>query len=183
MIKVIKPDSEDQEALRFSSTIFLAGSIEMGAAIDWQNQFLTKLEQVQDKIHKFKPDLEITVYNPRRINWDSSWEQSINNRQFTHQVVWELEKLERCDAIFMLLDENTKSPISLLELGLFARESGTRKLIVFCGEKFWRRGNVEITCERYGIPCHILKGNDFDDQAMNTFITHLKKVSPALWVG
>ena len=41
------------------------------------------------------------------------------------------------------------SPISLLEFGLHARSG---KMVVFCPEGFWRKGNVDIVCERYGIP-------------------------------
>src|SRR3546814_8063343 len=40
------------------------------------------------------------------------------------------------------------SPISLLETGLHARGG---KLILLCPEGFWRKGNVDITAERYGI--------------------------------
>jgi hypothetical protein len=48
----------------------------------------------------------------------------------------------------MYFDENTKSPISLLELGLYA-SSG--KMIVYCPEGFWRKGNVDIVAQRYDI--------------------------------
>jgi hypothetical protein len=44
---------------------------------------------------------------------------------------------------------STKSPITLLELGLLARSN---KLVVCCPEEFWRRGNVEVVCARYGVP-------------------------------
>jgi hypothetical protein len=46
------------------------------------------------------------------------------------------------------LDPKTKSPISLLELGLHANSS---KLIVCCPEGFYRKGNVDIVCKKYGI--------------------------------
>jgi len=143
MIQIIKPDSEDQKVKFLDLTIFLAGSIEMGSAVDWQKEVEETFEQ-----DIFKTD-GCTVYNPRRINWDSSWDQSINNVQFKEQVEWELNKLYECDIILMYLDENTKSPISLLELGLYAQET---KLIVICGENFWRRGNVEVTCDFYEVP-------------------------------
>jgi hypothetical protein len=48
----------------------------------------------------------------------------------------------------MYFDPNTQSPISLLELGLHARDG---KLIVLCPEGFWRKGNVDIVCEKYGV--------------------------------
>jgi hypothetical protein len=45
------------------------------------------------------------------------------------------------------LAPDTKAPISLLELGLFARSD---RVVVGCPDGFWRRGNVEIVCQRYG---------------------------------
>ena len=48
----------------------------------------------------------------------------------------------------MYFDPNTKSPISLLELGLFAKSG---KLIVYCPEGFWRKGNVDVVCKRYEV--------------------------------
>jgi len=48
----------------------------------------------------------------------------------------------------MHFSPETKSPISLLELGLYANSD---KLIVSCPAGYWRKGNVDIICERYGI--------------------------------
>ena len=61
---------------------------------------------------------------------------------------WELDTQEAADVIAMYFDPATKAPISLLELGLFA-SSG--KMIVCCPEGFWKRGNVQIVCARFGI--------------------------------
>ena len=119
-------------------SVFLAGSIDMGTAIDWQADLTKALS-----------DLEIKVYNPRRPNWDSTWTQEITFDPFRKQVEWELGNLERVDVIAMYLPEASKAPISLLELGLFA-SSG--RLIVACPKKFWRQGNVEIVCKRYNVP-------------------------------
>jgi hypothetical protein len=91
------------------------------------------------------------LFNPRRAEWDSSWLQDIENPQFYQQVNWELNALEKSDLIFMYFAPGTKSPISLLELGLFAH---TGKMIVCCPEGFWRKGNVEIVCERFNIPLY-----------------------------
>ena len=44
---------------------------------------------------------------------------------------------------------DTKSPITLLELGLMARSG---KLVVACPDGFWRRGNLEVVCARYQVP-------------------------------
>lgn len=121
--------------------IFLAGTIDMGNSVDWQQEFITA-------IAPFCESKEIGILNPRRKVWDSSWEQTIENEQFNKQVNWELDALEKADYIVMFLEKNSKSPISLLELGLFA-DSG--KLLVCCEQGFWRKGNVDIVCQRKNI--------------------------------
>lgn len=136
-IQIIYAPNEIPENADTEMVVFLAGSIEMGKAIDWQTQIA---EQLKDKNY--------LLLNPRRKDWDSSWKQSIGNRQFREQVEWELSAMDMADKIIMYFDVNTKSPISLLELGLYA-SSG--KLIVCCPEGFWRKGNVDIVCKKYGI--------------------------------
>ena len=121
------------------TTIFLAGSIEMGAAEDWQS-IIPDL---------FRDREELTFFNPRRDDWDSSWEQKESNPEFNKQVNWELDHLDKADIIFMYFSPETKSPISLLELGLYANSG---KMIVCCPDGFWRKGNVDIVCSRHGIP-------------------------------
>ncbi|KND51408.1 MAG: hypothetical protein ABA06_03810 [Parcubacteria bacterium C7867-001] len=118
--------------------LFLAGSIEMGAAEEWQ-------KKVQDAL----ADTDWIILNPRRDDWDNSWVQEKENAPFREQVEWELEGLERAEKILMYLDPTTKSPVSMIELGLFGKESG--KLIMICPKGFWRKGNIDIVCERYGI--------------------------------
>lgn len=136
--KVIKPTTENQNPLNGSIKIFLAGSIEMGAAEDWQV-----------RIEKFLENEKVTIYNPRRDDWDSSWTQEESNPQFNYQVNWEISKLIDSDVIFMYFSPQTKSPISLLELGMFSRD---QKMIVCCPDGFWRKGNVEVVCTRFKIP-------------------------------
>lgn len=90
----------------------------------------------------------VVVFNPRRKSWDQSWTQSIDNVQFSEQVNWELDTMENADVILLFLESNSKSPISMMELGLFA-DSG--KLMVCCEEGFWRKGNIDIVCKRKSI--------------------------------
>lgn len=119
-------------------SIFLAGSIEMGAAEDWQSLLEGKLS-----------DLDIDIYNPRRDDKDPlTWEQRADNASFREQVEWELDALDMADIIVMYLSPGTISPISLLELGLYARSG---KLIVCCPDGFRRKGNVDIVCQRYRV--------------------------------
>jgi hypothetical protein len=75
--------------------------------------------------------------------------QSASNPPFREQVEWELEGLERATVVAMYFAPGTRSPVTLLELGLFARSG---KLLVCCPEGFWRKGNVEVVCARYGVP-------------------------------
>lgn len=125
---------------RKRKSVFLAGSIEMGRAEDWQTE-------VTNYFHKNGWD----VLNPRRDDWDSSWEQKFENSQFYQQVNWELHALEHADLIVMYFAPNTKSPISLLELGLYVR---SKKIMVVCPDGFWRKGNVEVVCNYYNIPLY-----------------------------
>jgi hypothetical protein len=118
--------------------VFLAGSIEMGRAEPWQDSLAHDLR-----------DHHGTLLNPRRPDWDSSWQQSPDDPRFLEQVQWELQALEDSDLVVMYLDPDTRSPISLLELGLYAR---SLKLTVCCPPGFWRRGNVQIVCSRYHVP-------------------------------
>lgn len=118
-------------------SVFLAGSIEQDTAEKWQEDLIRRLA-----------DYPVTILNPRRKAWDASWDQSIRHAEFRKQVEWELAAMERADFIAMYFAPKTKAPVTLLELGLFAT---SRKLIVCCPEGFWRKGNVDIVCEKYGL--------------------------------
>jgi len=111
----------------------------MGLAEEWQERVVRAMSGVSD----------LVILNPRRDDWDSNWEQRADNPQFYEQVSWELDMLDAADIVVMYLAAGTKSPVSLLELGLCARSG---KLKVCCPEGFWRRGNVEMVCRRYQIP-------------------------------
>jgi hypothetical protein len=141
MVRVIKPPHNPVKN-KDLMTVFLAGSIEMGAAENWQQ-----------KVENYFSDnsIPMILLNPRRDDWDSSWVQEHENPQFYQQVNWELSALDSADVILMYLSPETKSPISLLELGLYAK---SEKLVVCCPPGFWRKGNVEIVCARYGIPLY-----------------------------
>lgn len=129
MARIIKPPCKR------TISVYLAGSIDFE---NWQ-------EQMEEKL----ANENVVILNPRRDAWDIDWEQSIDNPKFMEQVEWELDALESCDIIAMYFDPKTKSPISLLEFGMFAR---SRKLIVCCPEGFWKKGNLEIVAKRFFIP-------------------------------
>ena len=117
--------------------IFLAGSIEMDAEEDWQSRVVQELSE-----------LDVVILNPRRKDWDSSWVQEKSNPQFSEQVNWELAGLYGSDLALFYFQPGTQSPISLLELGLQA--VAPDKVMVICPDGFWRKGNVDITCDSYG---------------------------------
>jgi hypothetical protein len=117
--------------------LFLAGSIDMGVASNWQAHVIESLI-----------DTNWTIFNPRREDWDESWEQNKDNAEFRQQVEWELAAQEQAEVILMYFEPNSKAPVSLLELGLFAR---TGKMIVVCPEGYWRKGNIDIVCEKYNV--------------------------------
>jgi len=116
--------------------IFLCGSIEMGNAVDWQDKISNKMKDVKN----------LVILNPRRNDWNSSWTQEMSNPQFREQVEWELAGQEAATVISCYIDPATKSPITLLEMGLFLD-----KMVVCCPDGFYRKGNVDIVCHRYGV--------------------------------
>ena len=136
-MKVIKAPGSLEEFDVMDNVVFLAGSIEMGKAEDWQSKVTNALKDMPN----------LMILNPRRDDWDSSWEQSIHNAQFREQVEWELEALEAATHIIIYFQPGTMSPISLLELGLFISSN----LYVCCPPGFWRKGNVDIVVEKYAI--------------------------------
>lgn len=135
---VITPPGIYSDKSEGYKSIFLAGSINQGESEDWQKKII---DAVQDS--------DRIIFNPRREKWDSSWEQSIDNPQFKEQVEWELDALESSDIIILYFEPGSISPISLLEFGLFARSG---KLVVYCPDGFFRKGNVDIVCEKYKVP-------------------------------
>lgn len=119
------------------TSVFLAGTIDMGAAEDWQKQ-AAELLQARDG--------NWLIYNPRQEEWHPEREGEMD-----YQVNWELDHLQRADFILMNFLPGSQSPITLLELGLFA---GSRKLRVICPASFYRYDNVRITCQRYAVPMY-----------------------------
>lgn len=155
--KVFKPPMILPEDDRF--TVFLGGSIEMGKAEDWQELITGELQ-----------NFGINILNPRRDDWDSSWEQDPTpGTNFYEQVTWELRGLEESDYRIFYFAKDTMSPISLMELGLHTKSHLPRndeKMIVYVDENYSRKGNVIIFCNRYSIPFY---------QNREEFITKLKR--------
>ena len=122
----------------FPLNLFLAGTIDNGDSLEWGKELIGELNSC-DTVHP------IMIYNPRRDEWNAN----ASKDEMDKQIKWELHHLERADLIVMNILPNSKSPISLMELGLFARD---KKMIVFCQESFYRYDNVRVVCQMYGIP-------------------------------
>lgn len=128
---------------RYTLVVFLAGSIEQGRAALWHKDVIVGAGEAG-------PDGgEVLYLNPRRDQWDPTWVQSIDNPQFRGQVEWEIAGIEYADIIFFYFQPDTQAPITLHELGL-ALASGKRCIVV-CPPGFWRKGNVDISCDHYGV--------------------------------
>ena len=127
-----------KDAARGLKSVFLAGTTSKVDESDWRETLSTSLLQTP-----------ITIYNPYRPDWDSSWKEDINFAPFREQVEWELEKQEEANIVVIYFHPKTQAPISLIEMGLCVRAPG--KAIVVCPEGYWKKGNVEIVCRRFGV--------------------------------
>jgi hypothetical protein len=118
-------------------SIILYGSLEPNPATDWQTSLAASL-----------CDLPVDIINPRCDAWDSTWKEDVSDSRFREQVEWEMDHGKVADVIAFYFKPGTLTPISLLELGMYA---GSGKAVVCCPEGFYKRGNVQIVCQRYNI--------------------------------
>ena len=132
---VLHPHEDAPADTRSYISIFLAGTIDMGSAVDWQAEAAELLRAKEGNY---------LLFNPRQNEWHPEREGEMD-----YQVNWELEHLEKADYILMCFLPGSQSPVTLLELGLYARSG---KLKVICSENYYRYDNVRVTCERYHTP-------------------------------
>ena len=132
---------------RSFTKIFLAGTIDMGNSRDWQLEIYDRFSRMNGRY---------ILFNPRQEHWDAS-----RPGEMDYQVRWELDHLEEADLIIMYILGSSKSPISLLEMGLHARGG---KMIVICEEDFYRYDNVHITCDYYDVPFYSDLDSFLEDQ-------------------
>jgi hypothetical protein len=125
-----------EEHPRGVKSVFLAGTTSKVDASDWRETLSSLLSETP-----------VTIYNPYRADWDSTWREDIEFAPFREQVEWELDKQEKADMVVVYFHPATQAPISLLELGICARTPG--KAIVFCPEGYWKRGNVQVVCKKF----------------------------------
>ena len=144
---IISPPNRNQ-IQGTAKKIFLAGTIDNGESENWQEVICNLVRGRSD----------IIIFNPRKNNWSS-------DDNIEDQIKWELARLEEADIILMNILPGSKSPITLLEMGLFAKSG---KLRVFCDSGFYRFDNVRVTCETYNV--QLFQHNDIIPYVKNVLI-------------
>lgn len=139
----IKAPGKYDAGKRYS--IFLAGAIDQGQAIDWQKKVARALDE-----------FDILILNPRRDDWNPDWDQTPDNPEFREQVNWELDAQAAADMVIFVFTKDSKAPITFLEFGLFAP---VKDAVVCAEEGFYRQGNLDIVAQRYRVPMY----HDLDD--------------------
>lgn len=119
-------------------SVFLAGTTNKVDPTDWRETLSSSLS-----------DVPVTIYNPYRTDWDSSWREDISFAPYREQAEWELDMQMKADIVVIYFHPATQAAVSLLELGICMRVP--EKAIVVCPEGYWKRGNVQIVCEKFGV--------------------------------
>jgi hypothetical protein len=138
--------------------IFVAGTIDMGNSVDWQAEFVKHIDSEAVKI-----------YNPRR----RQGEAPKTNEELEFQVKWELRQIQKADAIFMNFLPGSKSPITLLELGLCLMMP-EKIMVVVCPPEYSRAMNVKVTVQAFARPN--LRLADNFHTGMEDFAVMLRKI-------
>jgi hypothetical protein len=84
--QVIKAPSQD--IVTGTKSVFLAGTTTAVGNIDWREKLCTSLSEYP-----------ITIFNPNRPDWDSTWREEIDFGPYREQVEWELEKQIKADLV------------------------------------------------------------------------------------
>lgn len=132
-------------------SVFLAGTIDLGNSRDWQSEIVKALEPYECK-----------VYNPRKGEWDSHI--AVNglpvDKKLEQQIQWEQYFLFNTTFVAMWLEPNSKSVVSMMELGQLIMARKPYDLIVGTTPEFYRYGNVATTLKEHN---HYLPFNNFED--------------------
>jgi len=105
-------------------SLFVAGGIT--GTRQWQKEFVKMLS-----------DLDITIFNPRRENFDVS-----DTTAAEKQIKWEFEALEDASYISFWFSHETLQPITLYELGRWS--TSEKPVLVGCDPKYPRLQDVKI---------------------------------------
>ena len=110
-------------------TVFLAGSIDLELEGNWRNEIV---EELKDDYHFFDPTRK--EHN------------QMGNFEMQDHIKWELDALNMSNKILLNFLPDSKSPVSLIELGLYMMSS---KLIVVCPKSFYKRRYIKTLCQKY----------------------------------
>lgn len=116
-------------------SIFLAGTTTATGEADWREQISYTLA-----------DQPVTIFNPKRDDWDSSWREDSSDARWVEQIQWELDMQSQADIIVVLFHGITAAPISLAEMGM---ASQTGKLIACALDGYSKQGYVEAVCKKF----------------------------------
>lgn len=145
-IQLITPNTADQTPQHPTISVFLSGATKT----NWRETFLTILaSKLPSTTQPHPPYPSITVYDPTQPLWAADWREDLADGRFGTQVAWELDRLDAAAVVAVFFERASESPVSLLEFGLCAHSG---RAVVGCGRGYWKRGNVEAVCLRYGVP-------------------------------
>lgn len=129
-------DITEEERNKYA-TVFLGGTIDNGDSPNWQQELT---DFYKDK------DNGLILANPRRGDWD----KDATEETLREQIKWELDMMESADLIIFNILPSSKSPITLMEIGLHVRRTDCR-VVVFCAKDYYRYMNVKEVCDRYKV--------------------------------
>jgi len=105
-------------------SLFVAGWI--SNCPNWQEEFILYFK-----------DKTITIFNPRRKNFD------INNKNLElEQITWEHNHLEKADIISFWFPKETLCPIVLYELWKYIKSD--KQIFIWVDSEYQRKSDVEI---------------------------------------
>lgn len=139
---MIKPPIGDRMDMPDALRIFFAGSIDNGAAEEWQDKLFKDLIECPTGLVSSDKYRDIICFNPRRNNWTKLDTENLEN-----QIKWELNFIDMSDLVIVYFGDTSKSPITFLELGTLL--ANRKNVIIYCSEKFYRYDNVRVTAEHY----------------------------------
>lgn len=79
-------------------SLFLAGTTSKIDTTDWRETLTSLLSEAP-----------ITIYNPYRADWDSTWREEISFAPYREQVEWELDKQEKADMVIVYFHPATQA--------------------------------------------------------------------------
>ncbi len=112
-------------------SIFLAGSMDHKQEGSWREEIIAEFGTND-------------IFDPTNTHHDE-----LNTEQMKHHIVWELGALQQSDLILLNFLKESKSPISLVELGMYVTSN---KLIFICPKEFYKSDYVHTLCNKYNTP-------------------------------